>query len=114
MKRSKLLFSISGSIAVYKSADTISKLVRKGYEIQVVASKSALKFIGAATLEGLTGKEVMTDIFKNGKKPRDKSLNLYKNLETVRRYSIRQAKKEKYSVNFSNDAENFLILYEKF
>lgn len=67
MKRSKLLFSISGSIAVYKSADTISKLVRKGYEIQVVASKSALKFIGAATLEGLTGKEVMTDIFKNGK-----------------------------------------------
>lgn len=67
MKHSKLLFSISGSIAVYKSADTISKLVQKGYEIQVVASKSALKFIGAATLEGLTGKEVMTDIFKNGK-----------------------------------------------
>lgn len=67
MKHSKLLFSISGSIASYKAADTISKLVQKGYEIQVVATKSALKFIGSATLEGLTGKKVMTDIFKNGK-----------------------------------------------
>jgi hypothetical protein len=44
----------------------------------------------------------------------DENLNLYKDLETVRRYSIRQAKKEKYSVEFSNNAENFLSLYKKF
>ena len=57
MKHSKLLFCISGSIAAYKAAETISKLVQKGYEIQVVATKSALNFIGTATLEGLTGKK---------------------------------------------------------
>ena len=67
MKNSKLLFCISGSIAAYKAAETISKLVQKGYEIQVVATKSALNFIGTATLEGLTGKKVMTDLFENGK-----------------------------------------------
>ena len=66
MRQSKLLFSISGSIAAYKAAETISKLVQKGYEVQVVTTKSALKFIGTATLEGLTGKKVMTDTFENG------------------------------------------------
>lgn len=67
MKNSRLLFSISGSIAAYKVADAISKLAQKGYEIQVVATNSALKFIGAATLEGLTGKNIMTDTFDKGK-----------------------------------------------
>lgn len=67
MKNSKILFSISGSIAIYKAADSISKLIQKGYEIQVVSTQSALKFIGTATLEGLTGKKVITDIFENGK-----------------------------------------------
>lgn len=44
----------------------------------------------------------------------DENLNLFKNLETVRRYSIRQAKKEKYNVQFSNNAKSFLNLYKKF
>ena len=58
-ENSKILFSISGSIAIYKAADSISKLIQKGYEIQVVSTQSALKFIGTATLEGLTGKKVI-------------------------------------------------------
>ena len=66
MSRSKVLFQISGSIAAYKSAGIISKLVQSGYEVQTVATPSALKFIGAATLEGLTGKPVLTDMFAPG------------------------------------------------
>ena len=67
MKKSNILFGLSGSIAAYKSADAVSKLVQKGYNVQVVTTKSALKFIGPATLEGLTGKEVISDTFIPGK-----------------------------------------------
>lgn len=67
MKKSNILFGLSGSIAAYKSVDAISKLVQKGYTVQVVTTKSALKFIGSATLEGLTGREIVSDTFKPGK-----------------------------------------------
>ena len=67
MKKSNILFALSGSIAAYKSADAISKLVQKGYVVQVVTTKSALKFIGSATLEGLTGREIISDTFMSGK-----------------------------------------------
>ena len=67
MSNSKILFKISGSIAAYKSADVISKLVQAGHEVQAVVTNSALNFIGPATLEGLTGKPVMSDSFKEGR-----------------------------------------------
>ena len=66
MSNYKILFKITGSIAAYKSAYLISKLVQNGYEVQTVATNSALEFIGKATLEGLTGKRVITDTFQSG------------------------------------------------
>lgn len=63
----KVLFKISGSIAAYKSAVIISKLVQSGYTVQTVVTSAALQFIGRATLEGLTGKPVLTDQFEPGK-----------------------------------------------
>ena len=65
--KKKILFKLTGSIAAYKSAYLISKLVQNGFEVQTVASNSALKFIGKATLEGLTSKPVFTDSFEDGK-----------------------------------------------
>jgi len=65
--KTKILFKLTGSIAAYKSAYLISKLVQNGFEVQTVASKSALQFIGKATLEGLTSKPVYTDSFEEGK-----------------------------------------------
>jgi len=66
MSNYKILFKITGSIAAYKSAYLISKLVQSGYEVQTVVTNSALEFIGKATLEGLTGKPVITDTFQSG------------------------------------------------
>lgn len=62
----KLLFKISGSIAAFKACALISRLVKEGVDIQVVATPSALKFVGAATLEGLTGKKVFSEVFQDG------------------------------------------------
>lgn len=63
---SKVLFLMSGSIAAYKSCHVISKLVQMGHDVQVVASSSALQFIGTATLEGLSGRPVVHDLWQQG------------------------------------------------
>jgi phosphopantothenoylcysteine decarboxylase/phosphopantothenate--cysteine ligase len=64
--KTKILFKMTGSIACYKACSVISKLVQLGYDVQVVASKSALQFVGNATLEGLTGKPVISDMWAPG------------------------------------------------
>ena len=66
MSPSRILFIMSGSIACYKACQLVSKLVQKGHDVQVVATASALKFIGNATIEGLTGKPVISDLFSSG------------------------------------------------
>jgi phosphopantothenoylcysteine decarboxylase/phosphopantothenate--cysteine ligase len=67
MSKSKILIGITGSIAAYKSAYLISKLVQNNFEVKIVATEYALKFIGKATLEGLSGSQVYTDSFEEGK-----------------------------------------------
>lgn len=66
MSKYKILFKISGSIAAYKSAYLISKLIQNGCEVRCVATRSALEFIGTATLEGLTGNPVLVAGFERG------------------------------------------------
>ncbi len=61
-----LLFLFTGSIACYKACEAVSRLVQNGHRVRAVATASALKFIGPATLEGLTGSAVMSDIFASG------------------------------------------------
>jgi phosphopantothenoylcysteine decarboxylase/phosphopantothenate--cysteine ligase len=63
---SKILFQLSGSIACFKACALLSSLVKSGYEVEIVATASALKFIGEATLEGLTGRRVHTNTFEAG------------------------------------------------
>ncbi len=65
-KSKKVLFIMSGSIACYKAAQVISRLVQNDIQVQVVASPSALQFIGKATLEGLSGRPVVSDLFQDG------------------------------------------------
>lgn len=62
----EVLFQLSGSIAAYKACQVISRLVQAGCNVQTVATRSALEFVGPATLEGLTGRPVATDTFAGG------------------------------------------------
>jgi phosphopantothenoylcysteine decarboxylase / phosphopantothenate---cysteine ligase len=63
MSNFKVLFKITGSIAAYKSAVLISRLVQNGCEVKTVMSDYALRFVGATTFEALTGHPVYTDSF---------------------------------------------------
>lgn len=65
MSRSKILFSLTGSIACYKACQIVSRLVQDGCEVKAACTPAALRFIGPSTLEGLTHKSVYTDMFED-------------------------------------------------
>lgn len=66
MSKGKILFQLTGSISCYKACYLISKLVQAKYEVQTVATDAALKFVGEATLEGLTDRQVYKSMFGDG------------------------------------------------
>ncbi len=66
-RKPRILFSLTGSIACYKACFAISRLVQAGFEIRTVATAAALQFIGKATLEGLTGQPVYSDLWEEGR-----------------------------------------------
>lgn len=66
MSAAKILFKLTGSISAWKACAVISKLVQDGHEVQTVATEAALRFIGPATLEGLTGRPVASDLWVRG------------------------------------------------
>lgn len=57
---------MSGSIAAYKACQVLSRLTQLGHEVEVVASQWALRFVGEATIEGLTGRPVHQSMFGSG------------------------------------------------
>lgn len=67
MKQPNVLFLLSGSIACYKACTVVSRLAQAGVAVQTVATPAALKFVGTATLEGLSGRPVFTDVLEPGR-----------------------------------------------
>ena len=67
MSRVNVLFFLTGSIACYKACTALSRLGQAGLAVQTVATPAALKFIGPATLEALTGRPVVSDMWEPGR-----------------------------------------------
>lgn len=66
MSGSNILFVLTGSIAGFKACEVVSQLVQRGHKVRALATAAAMRFTGAATLEGLTGTPVLTDLFAPG------------------------------------------------
>lgn len=66
-KGKNILVMVSGSVAAYKTATLIRLLVKSGAQVRVGMTKSAQEFITSKTLAILSGYEVLTDLFSDGK-----------------------------------------------
>lgn len=60
---------ITGGIAAYKIADVTSQLVQLGADVRVAMTESATRFVGAVTLQGITGRAVLTDLWSHPGEP---------------------------------------------
>jgi phosphopantothenoylcysteine decarboxylase/phosphopantothenate--cysteine ligase len=63
MANSNILLGVTGSIAAYKAVEIARRLIDEGFSVQVVMTKAACNFITPLTLESITGKPVLIDLF---------------------------------------------------
>lgn len=63
MERGSILIGVGGGIAAYKSAALCSSLVKLGYDVQVLMTEHATRFIQPLTLQALTKHPVIFDTF---------------------------------------------------
>ena len=59
----RILLGITGGIASYKSAWLARLLAQAGAEVDAVMTRAAQEFVGAVTIQALTGRAVHTELF---------------------------------------------------
>jgi phosphopantothenoylcysteine decarboxylase/phosphopantothenate--cysteine ligase len=64
-ERKRIIVGVAGGIAAYKAATVIRQLTEAGHSVRVVPTESALRFIGAATFEALSGNPVHTGVWED-------------------------------------------------
>jgi phosphopantothenoylcysteine decarboxylase / phosphopantothenate---cysteine ligase len=65
MDRKRIIVGVSGGIAAYKACTVVRQLAEAGHEVRVIPTESALRFVGAATFEALSGQPVHTGVFSD-------------------------------------------------
>jgi len=61
----KLLLGVAGGISAYKSCDLLRRLQDEGFIVDVVPTAASLNFVGKATWEALSGRNVVTDLWED-------------------------------------------------
>jgi phosphopantothenoylcysteine decarboxylase / phosphopantothenate---cysteine ligase len=65
MDRKRIIVGVSGGIAAYKACTVVRQLAEAGHDVRVIPTESALRFVGAATFEALSGRPVQTGVFSD-------------------------------------------------
>ena len=60
-----IVVGVTGSIAAFKAADLVSKLVKASCDVHVVMTRGAQKFVAPLTFQTLSRNSVVTDVFEN-------------------------------------------------
>jgi phosphopantothenoylcysteine decarboxylase/phosphopantothenate--cysteine ligase len=72
--RREIILGVGGGIAAYKSCDLLRRLQDNGFSVTVVPTPSSLNFVGKATWEALSGREVTSSVFESVDQVRHVSL----------------------------------------
>lgn len=63
MTSPRIVLGITGGIAAYKAAELARLLIKAGYTVDCVLTEAATHFIGAATLQAITGRPVYLNLW---------------------------------------------------
>jgi phosphopantothenoylcysteine decarboxylase/phosphopantothenate--cysteine ligase len=61
----KIVIGVTGSIAAYKTAFLVSRLVQLGHEITVILTRAACNLVTPHTFQALTDRPVITDLWES-------------------------------------------------
>ena len=62
-RRPRVVLGVAGGIAAYKACEVLRLLVESAHDVRVLPTRSALRFVGTATWEALSGQPATTDVF---------------------------------------------------
>ena len=62
----RVILGVCGGIAAYKSVELLRLLTQAGYDVNVVPTHNALRFVGIPTFEALSGNPVNTSLWDGG------------------------------------------------
>lgn len=65
MSPKRIIVGVAGGIAAYKACSVVRQLSEAGHDVRVVPTESALRFVGSATFEALSGHPVHTGVFQD-------------------------------------------------
>ena len=62
----RIVLGMTGGIAAYKAAELTRLLIKQGVAVEVVMTPAATQFITPMTLQALSGRPVLTDLWQSG------------------------------------------------
>ena len=83
MASHKIILGVTGGIAAYKAAELTRLLVKNDFDVQVVMTESASQFIAPLTFQALSGKEVLTSLWKNNTSNGMSHIELSRNYDLI-------------------------------
>ena len=83
MASHKIILGVTGGIAAYKAAELTRLFVKNDFDVQVVMTESASQFIAPLTFQALSGKEVLTSLWKNNTSNGMSHIELSRNYDLI-------------------------------
>ncbi len=83
MKGKRITLAVTGAIAAYKSAYLLRLLRNAGAEVQVIGTEHSLRFIGAETWRGLSGRPPLFSLWEQTEKGKMSHLMLAQEVELI-------------------------------
>ena len=83
MASHKIILGVTGGIAAYKAAELTRLLVKDDFDVQVVMTESASQFIAPLTFQALSGKEVLTSLWKSNTSNGMSHIELSRNYDLI-------------------------------
>ena len=63
LKGKQVVLGVTGGIAIYKSVELVSRLVKQGIDVHVIMTKNATEFVTPLTFETMSRNPVALDTF---------------------------------------------------
>jgi len=79
----KIILGVTGGIAAYKAAELTRLLIKDDFDVQVVMTESASQFIAPLTFQALSGKEVLTSLWKSNTSNGMSHIELSRNYDLI-------------------------------
>ena len=71
-----IVLGVTGSIAAYKAAELARLMIKKNWEVSVVMTQAAIRFVGELTFRALTCRPVVLDLFQEAETWRPKHISM--------------------------------------